>query len=473
MEEKVTNNQGKLVPTIGLVSGILLVVSAVIGSGVFKKIAPMSAELHEPIWVLAAWLIAGIITLFGALSNAEVASMLASAGGEYAYFKIIYNKFFAFLYGWTCFAVIRTASIASIAYVFTQSLNGLVTIPIIDGYFPAVDLFGIKPFENFGVKLIAIGLILSLTVFNTRGLKTGDKLNRILTFTLIGSVLVIIILGLFSSEGNFQNIMTPSTLRPEKLTGFALMSGLGVAVLGAFWGYEGWNNLGYIGSELHNPKKNLPRALALGVLLIMSLYLLLNFVYLYIEPIDSFIAIHESKNGIAAIKVVGSFLGKAGVVAISCLILLTTFNCTSSTILLSSRLFYAMASDKLFFKKASYIHPKYNTPSLALWYQSIWACILVLSGTFDQLTDMLIFASFIFYGATTLGVFILRKKMPDAPRIYKVIGYPIVPAVFLVFCAGLILSTLISRPYEALIGLGLIATGIPFYLYWSSKADLE
>ncbi len=471
MSEIKSNNQGKLIPTIGLSSGILLVVSAVIGSGVFKKIAPMSAELHEPIWVLAAWLIAGVITLFGALSNAEVASMLASAGGEYAYFKIIYNRFFAFLYGWTCFAVIRTASIASIAYVFTQSLNGLISIPNLDGYLPNISLFGLMPFENISVKLIAIALILFLTYFNSKGLKTGDNLNRILTTTLIISILLIIILGLFSAEGNWQNLSTASTLRPEKLTGFNLISGLGVAVLGAFWGYEGWNNLGYIGSELHNPQKNLPRALGLGVLLIMSLYLLLNFVYLYIEPIDSFITIYDNKNGIAAIKVVGSFLGKLGVVAISCLILLTTFNCTSSTILLSSRLFYAMSSDKLFFKSASYIHPKHNTPSKALWFQSIWACILVISGTFDQLTDMLIFASFIFYGATTLGVFLLRKRMPDAPRIYKVIGYPFVPAIFLIFCAGLIVSTLISRPYEALIGLGLIASGIPFYLYWSRGND--
>jgi basic amino acid/polyamine antiporter, APA family len=473
MSKSSTNPQGKLVPTIGLVSGILLVVSAVIGSGVFKKIAPMSAELHEPLYVLLAWLIAGVITLFGALSNAEVASMLASAGGEYAYFKIIYNRFFAFLYGWTCFAVIRTASIASIAYVFTQSLNGLISIPNLDSFMPQISIFGLMPFENISVKLIAIALIVFLTFFNSQGLKTGDKLNRILTITLIISVLLIIILGLFSSTGNIQNLVIASDLKPERLTGTALMSGLGVAVLGAFWGYEGWNNLGYIGSELHNPQKNLPRALAIGVLLIMTIYLLLNFVYLYIEPIDSFIAIHESKNGIAAIKVVGSFLGKAGVVAISCLILLTTFNCTSSTILLSSRLFYAMASDKLFFKSASYIHPKHNTPSKALWYQSAWACILVVSGTFDQLTDMLIFASFIFYGATTMGVFILRKRMPDAPRIYKVIGYPIVPAIFLIFCAGLIISTLISRPYEALIGLGLIASGIPFYLYWNNEAEKE
>ncbi len=469
MNKEVKKEQGKLLPTIGLSSGILLVVSAVIGSGVFKKIAPMSAELHSPMLVLLAWLIAGVITLFGALSNAEVGSMLANSGGEYSYFKIIYNKFFAFLYGWTCFAVIRTASIASIAYVFSQSLNGLVGIPSLAGILPDISLFGIHPFENLGVKLVSISLIVFLTWFNIKGLKTGDNLNRILTITLIISVLSIILLGLFSSYGSFANLSTHSVMRPEVMSGSALFKAMSVAVLGAFWGYEGWNNLGYIGAELKEPKKNLPRALMLGVLMIMTIYLLLNFVYLYIEPIDSFISIHESKNGISAIKVVGTFMGKIGIVGISCLILLTTFNCTSSTILLSSRLFYAMSSDNLFFKKASYINPKTNTPSYALIIQSFWACLLVISGTFDQLTDMLIFASFIFYGATTLGVFILRKRMPDTPRIYKVIGYPIVPAIFLIFCTTLILSTLISRPYEALIGLGLIASGVPFYLYWSRQ----
>lgn len=467
MQENSPKPQGKLIPTIGLSSGILLVVSAVIGSGVFKKVAPMAAELHSPLLVLLAWLIAGVITLFGALSNAEVGSMLANSGGEYSYFKIIYNRFFAFLYGWTCFAVIRTASIASIAYVFSQSLNSLVGIPSLAGILPDISLFGIHPFENFGVKLVALSLVIFLTWFNIKGLKTGDKLNRILTFTLIFSVLAVIILGLISSSGNLANLTTHSTMRPEVLSGSALYKALGLAVLGAFWGYEGWNNLGYIGSELKEPQKNLPRALTLGVLLIMTIYLLLNFVYLYIEPIDSFITIHESKNGISAIKVVGTFLGKFGIIAISCLILLTTFNCTSSTILLSSRLFYAMSKDGLFFKFANYVNPTTNTPSKALIVQSFWACLLVLSGTFDQLTDMLIFASFIFYGATTLGVFILRKRMPDTPRIYKVIGYPIVPGIFLIFCVGLIVSTLISRPHEAMIGLGLIASGIPFYLYWN------
>jgi APA family basic amino acid/polyamine antiporter len=198
----------------------------------------------------------------------------------------------------------------------------------------------------------------------------------------------------------------------------------------------------------------------------MALYMSMNFVYLYILPIDEFIQIYESKNGIAAVAVVNHFLGAWGGYLISGLILVATFNCASTTILLSSRLFYAMANDSMFFKKVDYIHPTYNTPSTSLFVQAIWTSLLILSGTFDQLTDMLVFAAFIFYGATTFGVFILRKKMPDAPRPYRVIGYPVVPAVFVLFCIILIGNTLIERPGEALSGLALMATGLPFYFYW-------
>jgi basic amino acid/polyamine antiporter, APA family len=248
-----------------------------------------------------------------------------------------------------------------------------------------------------------------------------------------------------------------------------LWSALGVACLGAFWAYEGWNNLGYIGGELKNPQRNLPLALAIGTLLIMGIYLLLNTVYLYVLPIDEIISIHKQQNGIVAVAAVRKFLGTNGGLLVSGLILVTTFNCTISTVLMASRLTYAMAKDGLFFRGVEKLHPRYGGPSNALWAQGAWASLLVLSGSFDQLTDMLIFASFIFYGATTLGVFILRVKHPDWPRTYRVIGYPVTPALFLIFCVGLIVSTLINRPHEAMVGLGLMATGVPFYLYWNRQ----
>ncbi|PAC27198.1 APC family permease [Flectobacillus sp. BAB-3569] len=462
-----SDNQGKLVRSIGLTSAIVLVISSVIGTGVFKKIAPMSAELQSPGLVLTAWLVAGLISLAGTLSNAEVASMLADSGGDFVYYRKIYNRFFAFLFGWTNFAVIRTASIASIAYVFAQSLNSLVPIPNSSPEMSEMSFLGLHFLDNLGIKFIAIALIIFLTYFNTKGLKLGEKLSNTLVTLMIIVMIGIIILGFTSSVGNWEYLKQNSVkFNPEEMQGGTLFKALALACLSAFWGYEGWNSVGYIGGEIKNPQRNLPLALTIGMIIIIAMYMMMNFVYLYILPIDEFIKIHETKNGIGAVAVVTHFLGSWGGVLISCLILVTTFNCTSSTILLASRLFYAMAHEKMFFKQVDYIHPKYNTPSKALTLQAVWASLLVLSGTFDQLTDMLIFAAFIFYGATTFGVFILRKKMPDAPRPYKVIAYPFVPAIFILFCIVLLVNTLMERPSEALIGLGLMATGLPFYFYW-------
>lgn len=461
-------SQGKLVRSIGLTSAVVLVISSVIGTGVFKKVAPMSAELMSPSLVLTAWLLAGLITLAGALSNAEVASLLADSGGEFVYFRHIYNRFFAFLFGWTNFAVIRTASIASIAYVFAQSLNGLVPLPTTPAELASISFLGLHFFDNLSVKIVAIALIMFLTYFNYKGLKLGENLSRTLTALMITVMLLVIVLGLFSAVGNFEHItQNSSRYSAETMSGSFLFKALALACLSAFWGYEGWASVGFIGGEIKNPQRNLPLAIAIGIAIIIVIYLLMNFVYLYILPIDELINIYESKNGIAAVAVVSHFLGSWGGLLISGLILVTTFNCASTTILLASRLFYAMANDKMFFKQVDYIHPVYNTPSKALFVQAIWTCLLVLSGTFDQLTDMLVFAAFIFYGATAFGVFVLRKKMPDAHRPYKVIGYPVVPAIFILFCIALIVNTLIEKPEEALIGLGLMATGLPFYFYWN------
>ncbi|MFN8354031.1 MAG: amino acid permease [Spirosomataceae bacterium] len=465
-----SEKQGQLVRSIGLGAATALVISSVIGSGVFKKVAPMSAELQSPTLVLLCWVLAGLVSLAGTLSNAEIGSMLADSGGEFAYFRTIYNRFFAYLFGWSQFAVVRTASIASLAYVFSQSFNSLVPLGNPLAAWADVDLLGLHPFDNSGVKILGITLIVGLTYFNYRGLKLGASLSNVLTVAMLIIIALIVVLGLTMSDGSMSNITTNSvTYDPDKLSGMTLFKAMFVASLSAFWGYEGWAALGYIGGEIKNPQRNLPLALTLGSLIIMAVYLLLNFTYLYVMPIDNFIAIHQSQNGIAAVSVVKHFLGEGGGWIISVLILITTFNCTSSTLLTSARISYSMAKDGVFFKGTEYVHPDYNTPSKALWIQAFWSAVMMLSGTFDQLTDMLIFASFIFYGATTVGVFILRKRMPDAERPYKVVGYPIVPLIFIVACVALLINTLFSRPYEALIGLALIATGLPFYWYWTKK----
>ena len=463
--------QGKLIPTLSLFSAFMLTVSSVIGSGIYKKVAPMSLELMAPGLVLLCWVLAGLITLCGALSNAEIASMLADSGGEYVYYRKIYNRFFAFLYGWTSFSVIRSASLASIAYVFSQSLNSLVPLPQFPDSIASISILGIfTPFDNFGVKAVTILLIVGLSWVNYRGLKGGEGLSRNVLILVTISIVLIIGLGLTIGGGSLTNLATPAA-GYEEHSWFdgAFISHLFAALLAAFWAYEGWSTTGYLGGEIKNPNRNLPLALVFGVLFVMLVYVSINFTYLYVLPMDQIVDVAQSQNTIAAVAVVKHFLGSGGGLFISLLILLTTFGATNTTALMPPRLYYSMAREGMFFSSSAYIHPRYNTPSNAFIIQAFWASMLVLSGSFDQLTDMLVFASFIFYGATALGVFVLRIKMPDAPRPYKAWGYPVVPALFILFCAALIIITLIGKPREALLGLALMLTGIPFYIYWQRK----
>lgn len=447
--------------TLGLKLAIVMVIGNVIGSGVYKKIAPMSAELHSPGWILICWVLGGVVTLFGALSNAEIASILADTGGEFAYYKKIYGKFFSFIYGWSNFAAIKTAAIASIAYVFAESLHSIVYIPEVLGGWKDVNIGGVfYPFDGFNVKLIAIVLVLFLTWVNSRGLRLGASLSTVLLLLVLAGILSIVFFGTTSPEANIASAFSMKTSTSESVT----VSAVFTAMLAAFWAYEGWNSVGFLGGEIKDPHRNLPLAIGGGLVAIIILYFLANMSYLSLMPIESFEQINAAGNQVAAIEATKTFWGSNGVLFISLLIILSTFGCTHATILANSRTSFAMAKEGLFFPVMAKVNSA-HVPANALWVQGIWACLLVLSGTFDQLTDMLIFAAFIFYGATALGVFILRRKMPDAPRPYRVIGYPVVPALFIIFCIFLIGNTIIARPREAAIGTFLILLGIPFY-YW-------
>jgi basic amino acid/polyamine antiporter, APA family len=459
------SNQKNLVRTLGMGYVVIFVVANIIGSGVYKKIAPMAAELHSSVWILLAWIVAGIITLFGALSNAEVAGLLADTGGEFVYLKKIYNRFFAFMYGWSLFTVIQTATISSLAYVFAQSLNSIIHIPAI---FSSLQNFTIGavffPFQDFGVKLIAILLILILTGLNISGLKSGAGVSKVIMLLVFTGLLIIIIFGLTSVTNRPSNIMDFKELTTRTVT----LSAFYTAMLGAFWAYQGWVSVGFIGGEVKDPTRNIPKGIVTGVFIVILIYLLVNVTYLTLLSIPRLVQINEPGNQIAAVEAVRSFWGTGGVMFISLLILVTTLGCTNASILTGARPYYAMAREKLFFRGIEKINNA-SVPSNSLLWQGIWASVLVLSGTFDQLTDMIIFAVFIFYGATTLGVFILRRRMPEAHRPYKVWGYPVVPAVFILFCIGLFFNTIITRPREAVIGLILIFSGIPVYYYLKRK----
>lgn len=421
-----------------------------VGTGVFKKVAPMAAELHSPMLVLACWAVAGIISLAGALTNAEMAGLFPQAGGEYTYYQHVYGRLFAFLYGWGSFMVMKTATIAAQAYVFGQSL---------------ISLFGLaEDSVGLAVKIAATGLIVVLSLLNYRGLDFAEGATRLLTVLMFVAMLAVVILGLQSGSGSLANLTTsdPAAVPTDR----NLLNALVLASLGAFWGYEGWNYIGYMGEEVRNPQRNLPLALGFGTALVIGLYMLLNAVYLYGLPIDALTRINDSPDKIAAVEVVRQGAGMTGVLFVSGLIVVTTFNATNATVLMSARLFFAMARDGLFFRSAAQIHPRYQTPWVAVLLQGIWAILLVWSGSFDQLTDRLIFAAFIFYGATAFGVIWLRWRMPNAERPFRVPGYPLVPLLFGGFCLFLVVITLINQPVQALTGLALIATGLPFYWFW-------
>lgn len=461
--------QGQLVRTLTLRAATLLIVSSVIGSGVYKKVAPMSDQLGAPEWVLLAWALAGFISLSGALSNAEIAGMLADAGGEYAYFRHIYGRFMAFLWGWTTFAVIKTSAIAGIAYVFAQSLNALVPLPRLPEHIEHIELWGVfQPFDNSGVKAATIALILALTFLNTRGLRGGAGMSTWISRLVLVSLLLLVVAGLGWGGGSWANVQTPaSTFVSRPWWDFGFVKALFAALLAAFWAYEGWNTVGFLGAEIKEPNRNLPLALFSGMLLIIGVYVAVNFTYLYVLPIDQIIAGFKDQNEIAAVAVVRHFAGATGAAVLSVLILITTLGCTNATVLMPPRVYYAMARDGLFFPAAARIHPRYHTPNAALWIQGVWACALVLSGSFDQLTDMLIFAAFFFYGATAFGVFVLRRREPHTPRPYRVWGYPVVPALFVLFCAALVVITCFSHPREAALGVVLMLTGVPLYFWWT------
>ena len=459
------DNHRKLVRTLGMGYVIIFVVANIIGSGVYKKIAPMASELHSSIWILIAWIVGGIITLFGALSNAEVAGLLADTGGEFVYLKKIYNRFFSFMYGWSLFTVIQTATISSLAYVFAQSLNSIITIPVIFSSLQHFTLGGIfYPFQDFGVKMTAILLILILTGLNISGLKSGAGVSRALTVLVFIGLLTVVIFGLSSVTVKPANFMDFKELTNGTIT----LSSFYTAMLAAFWAYQGWVSVGFIGGEVKDPTRNIPKGIVTGVFIVIFIYLLVNVTYLTLLSIPQLVHIHESGNQIAAVEAVRTFWGKGGVMFISLLILVTTLGCTNASILTGARPYYAMAREKLFFRGIAKINNA-NVPSNSLLWQGIWASVLVLSGTFDQLTDMIIFSVFIFYGATALGVFILRHRIPDVHRPYKVWGYPVVPAVFILFCVGLFFNTIITRPREAAIGLILIFSGIPVYFFLKRK----
>lgn len=460
-----------LLPRLGLFTAIMIVMGNLIGSGVFKKAAPMAEEVQSPGLLLACWIIAGIMSLLGALANAEVAGMIADSGGQYSYFKRMYGRAFAFLYGWTGFVVIQCASIGSIAYVFGQSANSLLAFPRLDPSWEALSVFGVfYPFDNLGVKLFTILTVWLITMANYAGVIFGGLIANASSALKIMGIVLLAVLGLAWSGGSYGNL-APVLANPAAhyATPLGLFGAMFAAMLGAFWAYDGWVNLAFLGAEIRRPHRNIPLALGIGVAASMTLYLLVNIAFLHVMSVDEMRGLAGGENGIVGVEVMRKAYGNGAAGFVAVLILLSTFGATNCSLMQPSRMYFAMARDGLFFKSAATCHPKHHTPSTALIIQAAWTSVLLMSGTFDQLTDMVVFAGFLFYGAGAFGVFVLRRTMKDAPRPYRVTGYPVLPAIFVLFCLMLVVVTVIERPRDAGLGMALILAGFPFYFYWRKR----
>ena len=305
---------------------------------------------------------------------------------------------------------------------------------------------------------------MALTLLNMTGLKSGARVNKVLFFLVCAGLTVIVVYGLTNASGSPSEIVDFSSLKGGSVTVSSFMT----AMLAAFWAYQGWVSAGFIGGEIKDARHNIPKGIVIGVFAITIIYLLVNYSYLAVMSVPDLVKVHEAGNQVAAIEMVRSFSGSGGILLISLLILVSTLGCLNASILTGSRPYYAMSQERLFFSGIGKLNSR-NVPGNSLLWQGIWASVLVLSGNFDQLTDMLIFAVYIFYGAAALGVFILRRRMPDAYRPYKAWGYPVVTGLFVLFCAGLFINTIITRPREALIGLTLIMSGIPVYFLFRRK----
>jgi APA family basic amino acid/polyamine antiporter len=436
------NNKTQLLPRLGLFTTILIVIGAVIGSGIFRKPGVMAAQLGSPELLLLVWLVAGIITFFGALTNTEISGMITETGGQYIYFQKMYGDFVAYLYGWSMFAVVQTGSIASITYVFAEYSQYFFTLPRFsegtEKYFEIfIPFIGyIYPLQNIGVKILAILVINLLTAVNYFGVVFGGGVAAFFTTMKVLAILILVGLGFTIGNGSFANFTTQSVTIAH--TGIPMILAIAAALSGAFWAYDGWNNITYIAGEVKNPQKNIPLGLFWGTITVIVVYILINLVYLYILPIDVM-----SKSKLVAADTAKSFLGNFGGAFIVLAVLLSTFGTSNGAIMASARVYFAMARKKVFFPSLGSIHPKFHTPSVSLIVQAIWTSVLILSGTFDTLTDMLIFVSWIFYGLGAFGVFVLRKKMPDTPRPYRVPGYPVIPAIFILFSVFLFSSLFI------------------------------
>jgi len=460
-----------LVRSLTLADTTALVVGTVIGTGVFLKTAVMAQDTGSPALVLAAWVAAGLLSLAGALTYAELGAMLPQAGGEYVYLRRSYGEAAAFAFGWTRFFVGGSGSIAILGTGFAIFLSAFV--PLGSAWLESrFRLLGQDVLWQFGPRqLVACGAIAFFSGVNCLAVAFGGKVQSLLTvLKLAGIAIVVGGVLMLSKTASWSHLATPPGAAEVSAAAF------GTAMLAALWAYDGWNNMPMAAGEVRDPGRSIPFALVAGMIVVGLVYCTANLAYFFAVPFGEVVTSNSTRFRDAlpvATKAAQTFLGEGGGRLVSIAFILSTLGALNGSVLSNARVPFAMARDGVFFAGVAALSPRTQVPVRAILVQAVWSCLLAVSGTYDQLTDCVIFASWIFYGLVTSSVFVLRRRLPDAPRPYRTLGYPLVPLLFVATAAWLVVNTLVERPVESAAGLVLIAAGWPFYLYFRRRRATE
>lgn len=464
---------------LGIWACTSIVAGTIIGSSIFMKPATMAGQLPSPLILLSVWVFTGVISIFGGMIISELATMFPQTGGQYIYYGEMYGKFFAFIYGWASFIVINTASIAGIAFLFSQYSEFFFQLPhfseatekSVSFSIPLVGTF--YPLQNIGQKTVALLLVLIITIINIISVKSSAAVQVFFTIVKIAALLLLVGGIFFLGKGNSSNFITASPDMQSFSLGDLVM-GFIAASSGALAAYDGWNVLGYVAGEVKNPKRNLPRGILFGISICIIMYLLTNLAYLYMLPVDEM-----KHSSLVASDAFERSLGVAGGGLIAVLVMISTAGAANGNLLPCARVPFAMAAEGNFFKKIGKVHPVFKTPVNALWLQFSLVVFFIITGSFDALMDMFVFMSWVCYGFLGYGLILLRKRKPHAERTYKVWGYPYVPLIFIffsVFYFAVTMYTDISgyisgktHVINSVFGLMMAATGVPLYYYFRRK----
>ncbi len=453
-------------PSLSLLDATMIVAGSMIGSGIFIVSADITRHVGSAGWLLAVWLITGVMTLMAAISYGELSSMYPKAGGQYVYLREAFSPLAAFLYGWSLFAVIQTATIAAVAVAFAKFAGY---------FFPALELtdvniiFQIGSLKVYHAHVVSIVLIIFLTFVSTRGIEGGKIIQTLFTSVKLLALLGLIAFGLIVAKGEVWNLNWQQAWQMVErneggniiggVAGSAILGAIAAAMVGSIFSSDAWNNITFIAGEVKNPKRNIGLALLLGTLTVTVIYVLANVMYISVLPLHEIASAPQDRVAVSASIAV---FGDVGAMVIAALIMISTFGCNNGLILAGARVYYTMANDGLFFKQTGKLN-KHNVPEVGLWIQCIVACLMCLSGRYGDLLDMISFVVVMFYALTILGIFRLRKLKPNAERPYKAFGYPIVPILYIIMAITFCLLLIIYKPNFTWPGLIIVLVGVPIY----------